>query len=156
MSHQGYAKSQPVDAYRAQRRGGRGKTATATKDEDFVEKLFVANTHDTILCFSSRGKCYWLKVYELPQAGHRRLGGQHAGRQLGVATAEDDVGRLENRPDLAVVGAVVMSRGADGIITDEPALAVNLLEQRRELKPGERALLALAELFDRPELLKDQ
>ncbi len=74
MSHQGYAKSQPVDAYRAQRRGGRGKTATATKDEDFVDKLFVANTHDTILCFSSRGKCYWLKVYELPQAGRNARG----------------------------------------------------------------------------------
>jgi len=74
MSHQGYAKSQPVDAYRAQRRGGRGKIATATKDEDFVEKLFVANTHDTILCFSSRGKCYWLKVYELPQAGRNARG----------------------------------------------------------------------------------
>ena len=74
LSHQGYAKSQPVDAYRAQRRGGRGKTATATKDEDFVEKLFVANTHDTILCFSSRGKCYWLKVYELPQAGRNARG----------------------------------------------------------------------------------
>ncbi|MGB5563118.1 MAG: DNA gyrase subunit A [Sedimenticolaceae bacterium] len=74
MSHQGYAKSQPVDAYRAQRRGGRGKTATSTKDEDFVEKLFVANTHDTILCFSSRGKCYWLKVYELPQAGRNARG----------------------------------------------------------------------------------
>ena len=74
LSHQGYAKSQPVDAYRAQRRGGRGKTATATKDEDFVDKLFVANTHDTILCFSSRGKCYWLKVYELPQAGRNARG----------------------------------------------------------------------------------
>jgi DNA gyrase subunit A len=74
LSHQGYAKSQPVDDYRAQRRGGRGKSATATKDEDFVEKLFVANTHDTILCFSSRGKCYWLKVYELPQAGRSARG----------------------------------------------------------------------------------
>jgi DNA gyrase subunit A len=74
LSHQGYAKSQPIDAYRAQRRGGRGKTATATKDEDFVDKLFVANTHDTILCFSSRGKCYWLKVYELPQAGRSARG----------------------------------------------------------------------------------
>jgi len=74
LSHQGYAKSQPVDDYRAQRRGGRGKTATATKDEDFVDTLFVANTHDTILCFSSRGKCYWLKVYELPQAGRTARG----------------------------------------------------------------------------------
>jgi DNA gyrase subunit A len=74
LSHQGYAKSQPVDVYQAQRRGGKGKAATATKDEDFVDKLFVANTHDTILCFSSRGKCYWLKVYELPQAGRNARG----------------------------------------------------------------------------------
>jgi DNA gyrase subunit A len=74
LSHLGYAKSQPVGDYRAQRRGGRGKMATATKDEDFVDKLFVANTHDTILCFSSRGKCYWLKVYELPQAGRNARG----------------------------------------------------------------------------------
>ena len=74
LSHQGYAKAQPLDVYRAQRRGGKGKAATSTKDEDFVEKLFVANTHDTILCFSSRGKCYWLKVYELPQAGRNARG----------------------------------------------------------------------------------
>ena len=74
LSHQGYAKAQSIDTYQAQRRGGRGKSATATKDEDFVEKLFVANTHDTILCFSSRGKCYWLKVYELPQAGRNARG----------------------------------------------------------------------------------
>jgi DNA gyrase subunit A len=74
LSHLGYAKAQPVGDYRAQRRGGRGKTATSTKDEDFVEKLFLANTHDTVLCFSSRGKCYWLKVYELPQAGRTARG----------------------------------------------------------------------------------
>ena len=74
LSHQGYAKSQPLDVYQAQRRGGKGKSATTTKDEDFVEKLFVANTHDTILCFSSRGKAYWLKVYELPQAGRNARG----------------------------------------------------------------------------------
>ena len=74
LSHHGYAKAQPVGDYRAQRRRGCGKTATSTKDEDFVEKLFVANTHDTILCFSSRGKCYWLKVYELPQAGRNARG----------------------------------------------------------------------------------
>jgi DNA gyrase subunit A len=74
LSHQGYAKAQPLDVYRAQRRGGKGKAATTTKDEDFVEKLFVANTHDTILCFSSLGKCYWLKVYELPQAGRNARG----------------------------------------------------------------------------------
>ena len=74
LSHEGYVKSQPVDVYQAQRRGGKGKAATATKDEDFIEKLFVANTHDTILCFSSHGKCYWLKVFELPQAGRNARG----------------------------------------------------------------------------------
>jgi len=74
LSHGGYAKAQPLDQYQSQRRGGKGKTATSTKDEDFVEKLFVANTHDTILCFSSRGKVYWLKVYELPQAGRTARG----------------------------------------------------------------------------------
>ncbi|WP_353572994.1 DNA gyrase subunit A [Candidatus Albibeggiatoa sp. nov. BB20] len=68
LSHEGYAKAQPVTSYQAQKRGGRGKSATSIKDEDFIDKLFVANTHDTLLCFSSRGKVYWLKVYELPQA----------------------------------------------------------------------------------------
>ncbi len=68
MSHAGYVKSQPLAEYKSQRRGGRGKSATSTKEEDFVDKLFVANTHDTILCFSSLGKVFWLKVYELPVA----------------------------------------------------------------------------------------
>jgi DNA gyrase subunit A len=74
LSHAGYAKSQPLTEYQVQRRGGRGKSATAMKDEDFVEKLFVANTHDTVLCFSNRGKVYWLKVYTLPQSGRNSLG----------------------------------------------------------------------------------
>ncbi|HEU4487519.1 MAG TPA: DNA gyrase subunit A [Povalibacter sp.] len=74
LSHGGYAKAQPVTAYQAQRRGGRGKAATAVKDEDFVDKLFVANTHDTLLCFSSSGKLYWLKVYQLPQASRGSRG----------------------------------------------------------------------------------
>src|SRR5688572_20459671 len=69
LSHGGYMKSQPVADYRAQRRGGRGRQATATKEDDFVEKLFIANTHDYILCFSNRGRVYWLKVYEVPQGG---------------------------------------------------------------------------------------
>jgi DNA gyrase subunit A len=69
LSHAGYAKSQPLSDYRAQRRGGRGKSATTVKEEDFIDKLFIASTHDTILCFSNRGKVYWMKVYELPQAG---------------------------------------------------------------------------------------
>jgi len=74
LSHAGYAKAQSPDSYRAQKRGGKGKTATATRDQDFVDQLFVANTHDTILCFSSRGRVYWLKVYELPQAGRNARG----------------------------------------------------------------------------------
>ncbi len=74
LSHAGYAKAQPITTYQAQRRGGKGKIATATKDEDFVDKLFVASTHDTILCFSNMGKVYWLKVYELPQAGRNARG----------------------------------------------------------------------------------
>ena len=74
MSHQGYVKWQPLDDYSAQRRGGRGKTAATTKEEDFVERLFVANTHDTVLFFSSRGKVYWVRVYELPRAGRTARG----------------------------------------------------------------------------------
>ncbi len=74
LSHEGYAKSQPLTDYRAQRRGGKGKSATSMKEEDFIDKLFVANTHDTILCFSSRGRVYWKKVYELPQASRASRG----------------------------------------------------------------------------------
>jgi DNA gyrase subunit A len=74
LSHGGYAKAQPVSEYKAQGRGGRGKSATSVKDEDFIEKLFVANTHDTLLCFSSAGQLYWLKVYQLPQAGRGSRG----------------------------------------------------------------------------------
>lgn len=74
LSHEGYIKAQPLDDYEAQRRGGKGRSVTAVKDEDFVEQLFVANTHDTMLCFSNKGKVYWLKVYELPQAGRNAKG----------------------------------------------------------------------------------
>jgi DNA gyrase subunit A len=74
MSHEGYVKSQPLSDYKAQRRGGRGKSATATKELDYVDKLIVANTHDTILCFSSRGKVYWMKVYQLPVASRAARG----------------------------------------------------------------------------------
>jgi DNA gyrase subunit A len=74
LSHGGYAKAQPVSAYQAQRRGGRGKAATTVKDEDFIDKLFVANTHDTLLCFSDHGKLYWIKVYQLPQASRGARG----------------------------------------------------------------------------------
>jgi DNA gyrase subunit A len=74
LSHGGYAKAQPITVYQAQRRGGRGKAATSVKDEDFIDKLFLANTHDTLLCFSSAGKVYWLKVYQLPQANRGSRG----------------------------------------------------------------------------------
>jgi DNA gyrase subunit A len=69
LSRDGYAKSQPITEYRRQNRGGRGRAATAMKEEDFIDKLFVAQTHDTLLCFSNRGRVYWLKVYQLPMAG---------------------------------------------------------------------------------------
>lgn len=74
LSHEGYVKYQPLTDYEAQRRGGKGKSATKMKEEDFIEKLLVANTHDTILCFSSRGRLYWLKVYQLPQASRSARG----------------------------------------------------------------------------------
>ena len=74
ISHSGYAKSQPLTEYQVQRRGGRGKAATSVKDEDFIDKLFIAHTHDWLLCFSNRGKVYWLRVFELPQAGRNARG----------------------------------------------------------------------------------
>jgi DNA gyrase subunit A len=74
LSHGGYVKRQPLSEYRAQRRGGRGKSATAMKEEDFIDRLIVANTHDTVLCFSTRGRLYWIKVYMLPQAGRNARG----------------------------------------------------------------------------------
>ncbi|HLF66811.1 MAG TPA: DNA gyrase subunit A, partial [Gammaproteobacteria bacterium] len=74
LSQQGYVKYQPLDVYQAQRRGGRGKSAASVKEEDAVDQLLVASTHDTILCFSSQGKLYWLKVYQLPQAGRSSRG----------------------------------------------------------------------------------
>jgi len=74
LSHGGYIKSQPLSDYSSQRRGGRGKQAAAIKDDDFVDHLFVANTHDTLLCFSNRGRLYWLKVYEAPQGGRQSRG----------------------------------------------------------------------------------
>ena len=74
MSHTGYIKSQPLAEYRAQKRGGRGKQATATREDDYIEQLFIANTHDMILCFSDRGRVYWLKVFEAPQGSRGSRG----------------------------------------------------------------------------------
>ncbi|MHA7881370.1 MAG: DNA gyrase subunit A [Saccharospirillum sp.] len=74
ISHGGYAKTQPLTDYEAQRRGGRGRSASSLKDDDFIEHLLVASTHDTILCFSNRGKVYWLRVFEIPQASRNARG----------------------------------------------------------------------------------
>jgi DNA gyrase subunit A len=74
LSHTGYMKSQPVSEYRAQKRGGRGKQAMATKEDDWIDQLFIANTHDYILCFSNRGRMYWLKVWEVPQGSRNSRG----------------------------------------------------------------------------------
>jgi len=74
LSHTGYIKSQPLTEYRAQKRGGRGKQATQTKDDDWIDQLFIANTHDWILCFSDRGRVYWLKVWEVPQGSRNSRG----------------------------------------------------------------------------------
>jgi len=74
LSREGYAKTQQLDVYQAQHRGGTGKRATSFKDEDFIRKLFIANTHDTLLCFSSYGKVYWIKVYRLPRGGRNAKG----------------------------------------------------------------------------------
>ncbi|MGA7778461.1 MAG: DNA gyrase subunit A [Paraburkholderia sp.] len=74
MSHTGYVKSQPLSEYRAQKRGGRGKQATSMKEDDWIDTLFIANTHDHILCFSNRGRVYWIKVYEVPQGSRNSRG----------------------------------------------------------------------------------
>ncbi len=74
LSHTGYIKSQPLQDYRAQKRGGRGKQATKTKEEDFIDNMFIVNTHDYILCFSNRGRVYWIKVYNVPQGGRGSRG----------------------------------------------------------------------------------
>ena len=74
LSHSGYFKAQPLEDYRSQRRGGRGKQAAATKEDDFIDNLFIANTHDYVLCFSSLGRVYWMKVYEVPQGGRTSRG----------------------------------------------------------------------------------
>ena len=74
LSHSGYIKSQPLSEYRTQKRGGRGKSATSTKDDDWIDQLFIANTHDYILCFSDRGRVYWLKVWEVPQGSRGSRG----------------------------------------------------------------------------------
>ncbi len=86
-SHSGYIKSQPLSEYRAQKRGGRGKQATTTKEDDWIDQLFIANTHDYILCFSNRGRLYWLKVWEVP-AGSRGSRGRPIVNMFPLAEGE--------------------------------------------------------------------
>jgi DNA gyrase subunit A len=101
LSHAGYAKAQPLSEYRAQRRGGKGRSAATVKQEDFIDQLFIANTHDTMLCFSNRGRVYWKKVYELPQGSRVARGkpivnllpledGERIGAVLPVKAFDDD------------------------------------------------------------------
>lgn len=88
ISNQGYVKYQPLSVYQAQRRGGKGKSATNVKDEDFIEKLVIANTHDTLLCFSTAGKVYWLRAFELPTAANRTSRGKPIVNILPLAADE--------------------------------------------------------------------
>ncbi|HLA70809.1 MAG TPA: DNA gyrase subunit A [Steroidobacteraceae bacterium] len=152
LSHAGYAKSQPVTEYQVQRRGGRGKAATSVKDEDFVEKLFVAHTHDTILCFSNRGKVYWKRVFELPQAGRNSRGkpmvnllpleeGERINAVLPIKQFDDEhfvfmatsQGTVKKTPLSAFSRPRASGIIALGLDTDDRLVGVALTDGRREI-----------------------
>src|SRR4051812_5678682 len=152
LSHAGYAKSQPVTEYQTQRRGGRGKAATSVKDEDFIEKLFVAHTHDTILCFSNRGKVYWKRVFELPQAGRGSRGkpmvnllpleeGEKINAILAVKQFDDDhfvfmatsQGTVKKTPLSAFSRPRASGIIALGLDTDDRLVGVALTDGTREV-----------------------
>jgi DNA gyrase subunit A len=152
LSHAGYAKSQPVTEYQTQRRGGRGKAATSVKDEDFIEKLFVAHTHDTILCFSNRGKIYWKRVFELPQAGRGSRGkpmvnllpleeGEKINAILPIKQFDDDhfvfmatsQGTVKKTPLSAFSRPRASGIIALGLDTDDRLVGVALTDGRREI-----------------------
>ena len=153
LSHAGYAKSQPVTEYQVQRRGGRGKAATSVKDEDFVEKLFVAHTHDTILCFSNRGKVYWKRVFELPQAGRGSRGkpmvnllpleeGEKINAVLPIKQFDDDhfvfmATQPGHGQEDAAVGVLAAARQrhhrASDLDTDDRLVGVALTDGTREI-----------------------
>jgi DNA gyrase subunit A len=152
LSHAGYAKSQPVTEYQVQRRGGRGKAATSVKDEDFVEKLFVAHTHDTILCFSNRGKVYWKRVFELPQAGRGSRGkpmvnllpleeGERINAMLPIKQFDDEhfvfmatsQGTIKKTPLSAFSRPRASGIIALGLDTDDRLVGVALTDGRREV-----------------------
>ncbi|SEI68412.1 DNA gyrase subunit A [Azotobacter beijerinckii] len=140
ISHGGYAKSQPLAAYQAQRRGGRGKSATGVKDEDYIEHLLVANSHATLLLFSSKGKVYWLRTFEIPEASRTARGrplvnllpldeGEciTAMLQVDLEALQQSAGadeELDEADDQAIEGEVVEdvdAEGADGAEQDEPS-----------------------------------
>ena len=152
LSHAGYAKSQPITEYQVQRRGGRGKAATAVKDEDFVEKLFVAHTHDTILCFSNRGKVYWKRVFELPLAGRGSRGkpmvnllpleeGEKINAVLPIKQFDDEhfvfmatsQGTVKKTPLSAFSRPRASGIIALGLDTDDKLVGVALTDGRREV-----------------------
>ena len=136
LSHAGYAKSQPVDDYRAQRRGGKGRIATRTKQADFVGRMFIANSHDTILCFSNRGKVYWLRAFDLPQAG-RNARGKPLVNLLSLDAGEQVTAILPIKPlkKGEGEGLFVVMASATGVIKKSP------LEQfSRPLSRGLRAV----------------
>jgi len=153
LSHTGYAKSQPVTDYEAQRRGGKGKMATAVKDEDFVEMLFVAHSHDTLLCFSNHGRCYWLKVWQVPLAS-RGSRGKPIVNLLQLAEGERITALLPVRE--YTEGRYVFMATADGTVKKTPLsafsrprvtgiIAVDLADQDRlvgvALTDGQREIL---------------
>jgi DNA gyrase subunit A len=152
LSHAGYAKSQPVTEYQVQRRGGRGKAATSVKDEDFIEKLFVAHTHDTILCFSNRGKVYWKRVFELPLAGRGSRGkpmvnllpleeGEKINAILPIKQFDDDhfvfmatsQGTVKKTPLSAFSRPRASGIIAVGLDTDDKLVGVALTDGRRDV-----------------------
>ena len=132
ISNMGYAKTQPLEVYQSQRRGGMGKTAASVKDEDFVEQLIVANTHRTLLCFSNLGKVYWLKVYEIPQASRTAKG-----RPLVNLIDLDESERVTSLLDVESFEgeAYVFMATQNGIVKKTP-----LSEFKKPRKNGKRAI----------------
>ena len=132
ISRLGYAKTQPLEVYQSQRRGGVGKTAASVKEEDFVEQLIVANTHDTLLCFSNLGKVYWLKVYEIPQASRVAKGRPLV--NLIQLDSEERITSLLNVESFDAVGFVFMAT-MKGVVKKTP-----LEDFRLPRKSGKRAI----------------
>ena len=133
LSHGGYMKAQPIAEYRAQKRGGRGRQATATKEDDFIDRLFIANTHDYILCFSNRGRVYWLKVYNVPQ-------GQRGARGKPIVNLRPAAGQREDHRDPAGQGVhrrpVRVHGHRDGHGEEDAAVRILASAHRRASSPS--------------------